>query len=370
MQSQNQQPMLRDDFSEVSEDVSVRIFVLRNDMAIWGKLDTSTLAIYNTAQNGVTEVNIFDGTVTYTPDPNFFGVDNFRYQVCDNLGNCAQASVNVKIHPVNDAPMAVNDQDTMAEDSKIHIDVMANDTDMADQMTMDSHNLMLVQQPKHGHATLDGRLISYEPNNNYFGADAFYYAICDEGLCDSAFVRINVLPVNDKPVANNDYDSTYQGLLLVMDPLSNDFDTIDFAELDHQTLSTAGLRQPRHGFTFIDTSVALLLYIPIDDYVGLDTFQYLVCDYGPETILCDTAQIIINIEKPPEVATLQSSIPINVSYKIGRNAIPSATLPEILGKNTPANLYQMFSQYLSGTKALVPGRYHFEVNKHGTFVIK
>ena len=29
-------------------------------------------------------VNPGDGTITYTPDPNFVGVDSFMYSICDN----------------------------------------------------------------------------------------------------------------------------------------------------------------------------------------------------------------------------------------------------------------------------------------------
>ena len=53
-----------------------------------------------------------DGTVTYTPDPDFHGIDSFTYTVSDGNGGTDTATVTVTVDPVNDAPDAVDDSDT------------------------------------------------------------------------------------------------------------------------------------------------------------------------------------------------------------------------------------------------------------------
>ena len=47
--------------------------------------------------------------------------------------------------------------------------------------------------PAHGTAEVNpDNTIAYAPNNNYCGADGFYYKVCDNTGCDTAFVQIEV----------------------------------------------------------------------------------------------------------------------------------------------------------------------------------
>ena len=64
-----------------------------------------------------------DGTFSYTPDTNFNGTDGFTYQIQDDCGS-STASVVLEVGAVNDAPVALDDTATMAEDGGLHsIDV-------------------------------------------------------------------------------------------------------------------------------------------------------------------------------------------------------------------------------------------------------
>jgi hypothetical protein len=40
-----------------------------------------------------------DGTITYYPDPGFFGTDSFTYQICDTSGQCDTATVTIIVGP-------------------------------------------------------------------------------------------------------------------------------------------------------------------------------------------------------------------------------------------------------------------------------
>ena len=74
--------------------------------------DNLDLASVNTACAGCsvpsngTLVNNGDGTFDYTPDPDYNGLDSFVYEICDTIGACDTAVVNVTVDPVADPPLA------------------------------------------------------------------------------------------------------------------------------------------------------------------------------------------------------------------------------------------------------------------------
>lgn len=51
-----------------------------------------------------TVVDNGDGSVTYMPNPDFFGIDSFDYIISDGRGGTDTASVSIVVEPVNDAP--------------------------------------------------------------------------------------------------------------------------------------------------------------------------------------------------------------------------------------------------------------------------
>lgn len=101
----NTPPTAQDDTAETSEDVVVAIDVLAND----SDPDGDTLAVANDAEagNGTVEVGA-DGLLTYTPDPDFNGIDTLTYTIDDGRGGRETASVSVTVNAVNDAPV-IND---------------------------------------------------------------------------------------------------------------------------------------------------------------------------------------------------------------------------------------------------------------------
>ncbi|MBK8506827.1 MAG: hypothetical protein IPL46_34420 [Saprospiraceae bacterium] len=206
--------------------------------------------------------------------------------------------VRVQVHDINDAPIAVNDLDTLDEDTGILLNVLQNDADLADDIIAEHHAMHLVQMPNHGDLQIDGDQLIYTPKPNYYGNDYLRYAFCDQALCDTAMVRIHVRSINDEPIAKDDYLNTLSDLLLVFDPLINDHDSLDMEILDWSIISTEGLRQPSHGFTFVDLQVGLMIYVPDLGFVGADTFEYQVCDQGPDTILCDIALVYVSVYSP------------------------------------------------------------------------
>ncbi|PRC54763.1 hypothetical protein C6A85_47105, partial [Mycobacterium sp. ITM-2017-0098] len=73
-----------------------------------------------------------DGSFTYRPHTGYSGQDTFTYRINDSANATSNpATVAITVTPVDDAPIAVNDTVTVAEDSgPTLIDVLANDTDI------------------------------------------------------------------------------------------------------------------------------------------------------------------------------------------------------------------------------------------------
>ena len=84
------------------EETPITIDVLANDLDADG--DTLAVVSASNGRNGSVIVNA-DGTVTYTPNADFFGSDSFTYTISDGRGGFSTASVFVT---VNDVAEAIN----------------------------------------------------------------------------------------------------------------------------------------------------------------------------------------------------------------------------------------------------------------------
>ncbi|MDP2524432.1 cadherin-like domain-containing protein, partial [Neptunomonas phycophila] len=94
--------------------------------------DPLTITEVSNPTNGTVVLNA-DGTVTFTPDENFNGEATYEYTITDGNGGFDTATVTIDFAPVNDAPVAVDDQLTGEEDTTITLDpatLLGNDTDV------------------------------------------------------------------------------------------------------------------------------------------------------------------------------------------------------------------------------------------------
>jgi len=126
----NDAPVANDDEASVLEDSSVTIPVLGNDYDVDG--DPLSVSIVSGPANGRATVNP-DGTITYTPNPDFCGTDSFTYKACDPSGACDTATVTITVTCVNDAPVAQDDTYTTNEDTPLLVPapgILGNDYDV------------------------------------------------------------------------------------------------------------------------------------------------------------------------------------------------------------------------------------------------
>jgi len=199
----NDLPIANNDTYSTPEDTALNDDVSSNDQNLFDL--PITYSLVSDVSNGSLILNA-DGTFTYTPNSEYFGSDGFTYKVTDGNGDAVQASASINVIFNNDAaPVANNDNTSTNEDTAVTIDVLANDTDIDGNQTIDKASVLVQSGPANGSLSqnfITGE-VTYTPNNNFTGSDSFTYTIKDNSLAESntATVSINVIVDNDPPVA-------------------------------------------------------------------------------------------------------------------------------------------------------------------------
>jgi LPXTG-motif cell wall-anchored protein len=187
----NDPPTAGNDALTVDEDTPGVVTVLANDWDV----DGDPLGVVSiTGPSHGTAVVSPDGSVTYTPGPDFNGSDSFDYTVSDGQGGTAVGSVAISVNPVNDPPVAVDDTASSSGDP-VTVDVLANDQSREPGSGL---QITSVTNGTDGTVTIDpAGTVTYTPNPGFSGADVFSYTICQTPValaCDSANVTVNVAP--------------------------------------------------------------------------------------------------------------------------------------------------------------------------------
>ncbi|MCB9255802.1 MAG: tandem-95 repeat protein [Chitinophagales bacterium] len=313
-----------DDFANTLEDQSVVIDLTVNDLDPDGLVDTASIVITSNPINGGTLVVNADGTVVYTPAPDFVGLDQFTYSVCD-FGVpvlCDEALVTITVLSQPDTSIY-----TVPEDSLVII--CTNDlTNFADPID----NIQICANPTNGTLTPSFvPCVSYMPNPNELGPDSFCVISCANGFCDTSYIIINVIPKNDGPTAIDENVSTTEDTPIDILILANDFDSDGLIDSTSVTIVSG----PSNGSLVIDPLTGLVTYTPNANFVGTDSFIYSVCDDGTP-VLCDEALVTITIL--PETDTIYVSVPedgeidictdVNLNFANPITGISLCDLPE------------------------------------------
>ena len=201
--------------------------------------------------------------VTYVPDENFNGTDEFTFIVNDGMSNSVPATISITINPINDIPVAQSQDITTDEDTPVNITLVATDNDN------DDLTYSIVDAPLHGGLTGDIPNLVYTPDANYFGIDSFTFK-ANDGVADSnvSTVGITIESVNDLPFANNQ-------IIHVVPNSSAEF-MLDYSDEDMGVLVYALTVEPLHGE--LTGTQPNLTYTPDVDYHGTDSFEYTVTD--------------------------------------------------------------------------------------------
>ncbi|MEP0870270.1 tandem-95 repeat protein, partial [Trichocoleus desertorum AS-A10] len=217
--SVNDAPIARNDTLTINEDAAATpINILVNDT----DADGDALTVINFTETTKGTLLVDNGTFSYQPNPNANGSDSFTYVIDDGQGGSASATVNIVIRSLNDAPLAVNDELTLDEDTLGRINVIANDTDADSTFSV----LSFTQAGRGTVRNLGNGNFSYQPLTNFNGSDSFTYTVRDAaGATATATVSVGVNSINDAPIARNDSQTINEdnGAILI-NVIANDTD--------------------------------------------------------------------------------------------------------------------------------------------------
>ena len=300
-------------------------------------IDNNTLTITNLTQPANGTVTIVNNKAVYVPNTNYNNTpttkDTFTYTANDGIGNSNVVIVSVIVNPVNDLPIANPDSKTVAENSSgvtNEISVLSNDTDIDLITNLGTQTLSIFSfDTVSAHGTISkvtnpgypDKLI-YTPNLGYTGTDLFTYIITDGvGSSNSTTVSIIVTNTNDSPVANPDNytvveDSIGTNLSNQFDILENDTDADGHVQIFILN-PTGGFTQPAHGVINIFGSgdTAKLIYTPIANYNGPDSFTYTISD-GQLGSINSTATVNITVTPVNDLP-----VGVNDNYTVDEDSI-------------------------------------------------
>ncbi|WP_299041449.1 tandem-95 repeat protein [uncultured Tateyamaria sp.] len=324
----NDDPVAVNDLAETMEDEAVVIDLIDNDTDVDG--DDLTIGTVTVDPSEGTVVDNGDGTVTFTPAPNFNGTATIDYTVIDGQGGEDDGQAIVNVGAVNDGPTANDDSATTDEDTPVTIDVVGNDTDPdGDTLTITGASVPAEQ----GTVEIVGNELLFTPAENFNGDATITYSITDgNGGTDTAEVAVTVNPVNDDPVAVDDIETTDEDVPVVVDLLGNDTD-VDGDELSIGSLDV----DPAQG-SVVDNGDGTVTFTPAPNFNGPATITYTVIDgNGGE----DTGEAVVSVgavnDGPVangDTATTDEDTPITVDV-LGNDTdddgddlmITSATVP-------------------------------------------
>jgi VCBS repeat-containing protein len=308
----NDAPVAVDDAYATDEGTPLTVpalGVLGNDSDLDN--DPLTAVLVSGVSNGALTLNA-DGSFTYTPSGGYSGPDSFAYVANDGSLDSSVATVNIDVNPVNDAPVAVDDAYTTAEDTPLAVaapGVLGNDSDVDG----DALTAVLVSNASYGTLTLntDGSF-TYAPDADYSGPDSFSY-VANDGSLDSsvATVSITVNPVNDAPVAVDDAYTTAQDTpLSVAAPgvLTNDGD------VEGDALAVILVSDVSQGALTLSPDGSFV-YTPTLGFIGTDSFTYVANDGQADSSL---ATVSITVSAPPISVTgiVPNSMGVSASVQV------------------------------------------------------
>ncbi len=298
-------PIANDDEYTVDEDQTLTVEangVLGNDEDIDG--DTSIPVLTIEPENGNVILNE-DGSFSYTPDENFNGTDSFTYQVNDGELNSNPATVTITVIPVNDPPIANDDQYSVNEDESVSGNVISGNQGSGLDTDVDGDPLTIVNNtnPENGSIEIDGSgNFTYTPNTNFNGTDSFDYTISDgNGGTSIATVTINVNPVNDAPIASDDEYSVNEDETLTI-PASGVLG--DDSDIDGDALTSILVDGPSNGSLTLNDDGSFS-YTPDANFNGTDSFTYQANDGEADS---NTATVIIDVVSVNDAPVLNQPI--------------------------------------------------------------
>lgn len=184
-----------DDRDRTPQNTPVTTPVLQNDLLDGKAADPAVVQVseHMPPTNGSIVVND-DGTITYTPNPGFWGEDSYAYQICErgNPTNCTTARVVITIDP--NRVEAIDDAGRTDPGVPLQLVVVGNDRSHG--APLDPESVLVMTPPSNGTVTCAAGICSYTPAAGFVGTDTYVYRVCDTSyptaLCAEATVTVEI----------------------------------------------------------------------------------------------------------------------------------------------------------------------------------
>jgi hypothetical protein len=240
-----------------------------------------------------------DGSVLYTPDDGFSGVDTFTYTATDECRSDDHTDVTVTVTPIG-----VDDSDSTPAGEPLTIDVLDNDP------AGPSLTVTEVTQGANGTVVIDpAGTVTYTPNDGFSGIDTFTYTATDEdGQTITQTVTITVTPDG-----RDDSATTTSGTSVSIDVLAND--------PTGPSLVVQSVTQASNGTVTIESD-GQVRYWPNPGFAGVDTFTYTACDAAGQ---CVTQTVTVTVDAPDVRPAIQVDKTV-VLGELGSNTCPGRPL--------------------------------------------
>ncbi len=281
---------------------------------------TASLQLIGTA----TQINNALTSLIYTPGGDFNGLDNVTIVTSD--GNLSQSGViGVTVIPVADI---VPDIITLPEDTITTFNpILGTNGTNADTFNAGAYisainntPVIIGQEIRIDHGVLvigTDNNITFKPDANFNGVATYSYTITSNGTRETATQAIQITPVNDSPVANNDIGVVYQGETITMYLLANDYDVdgdvLRITKINNIPVQVGGSHQFDYGRMQLNADQSIT-FTPNSSITSIPGFTYTVSDGQTSSTAEVSVQLVMNpTESIPTSGTAQN----NLSLLIG-----------------------------------------------------
>lgn len=259
----------------------------------YGIAEEARTAVIDVGTNTTWVVSGLDQVCT-----NFFTVTAYS---ADGRESTASGVLAYKSTPNNQAPTATAATVNVPEDTTTKITLTGKDPEGRVLLyTLDS-------LPSHGKLTGTAPNLTYAPDFNYFGPDAFSFTVSDlTAWSKPAVVTLNVTPVNDIPMVTDRNVSVTEG----------DWNKVSLVsyDMDGDPLTYVVTSQPTHGV--LSGAVPALIYTSTPGYSGYDYFTYSVTDGKSAPVSGKVTIRITHVNNPPSPVAQTLTFPEDTTKAI------------------------------------------------------
>ena len=202
--------------------------------------------------------------------------------------------------PINETPITVDDVFEIFEDIATRINVLENDTDSSGTRLVIS-NAQVIEGKGHVSITQLGesgafgnQALVFTPATHNTETTLIRYTVMNDlGASATADAWIQVIEINDSPVAVNDAITTHEDTAISIDVLANDID------VDGDSLSISSATALNGVVTLKPDNT--LSYQPSPDFFGLTTLTYIIMD-GRAGISTGSVTVTVQSENDAPIA--------------------------------------------------------------------